>query len=197
MVPVEEATLEVLGHLLELGEIQQPVLIGQMLVFLVLVWSDSAAFTEIQQTDSLRAVSWSGAGNLWAIGGVHLIAAVFGGWLMDRGRFGLLAVLALLGLCGGFLLLKAGTLGGLDPTLLYVASVSLYSTALVAFTLVQGSVLSAVRRAGLVFAVAGWIGSAMGIGMVNDLGALPNVFWGIAWAVLFFGLCLTRKRVAV
>lgn len=173
------------------------VLIGQMLVFLVLVWLDSAAFTEIQQSAELKAVSWSGTVNLWAIGCVHFGAAVLGGWLMDRGRFAWLGVLTLLGLCGGFLLLKDGSLGGLDPTLLYVASVSLYSTALVAFALVQGSFLSAVRRAGLVFAVAGWMGSAMGIGMVNDLGALPNVFWGIAGAVLLCGLWLTRKRVAV
>jgi cytochrome c oxidase cbb3-type subunit 2 len=168
-----------------------------MLVFFVLVWSDSAAFTEIQQSAELKAISWSGTVNLWAIGCVHLGVAVLGGWLMDRGRFAWLAVLTLLGLCCGFLLLKDGSLGGLDPTLLYVASVSLYSTALVAFTLVQVSVLPAVLRAGLVFAVAGWIGSAMGIGMVNDLGSLPVVFWFVAALVLSFGLWLARKRVVV
>jgi hypothetical protein len=171
-------------------------LIGQMQVFLVLVWSDSAAFTEIQQSETLKAMSWSGAGNLWAIGCIHFLAAVCGGWLMDRGYFGILAVMALLGLFGGLFFLRNGSLGGLDPTLLYAASVSLYSTALVAFALVQASVLRAVLRAGIVFAVAGWIGSAMGIGMVNDLGALPDVFWVIAGVVLLMGLLLTRKRAA-
>lgn len=42
VVPVEEATLDVLGHLLELGEIQQPVLIAQMMDVLGVMTSLSA-----------------------------------------------------------------------------------------------------------------------------------------------------------
>ncbi|MFT7221940.1 MAG: DNA-binding FadR family transcriptional regulator [Candidatus Azotimanducaceae bacterium] len=42
VLPVEDATLDVLGHLLELGEIQQPVLIGQVMDVLGVMTSLSA-----------------------------------------------------------------------------------------------------------------------------------------------------------
>lgn len=169
---------------------------GQALIFLVLVWTDSAAFTQIQETPELKALTWSGARHLWMIGGMHFVAAVVGGWLMDQRRVALLAALAFGGICIGFMALQQGW-GGFAPTFLYAAGVSLYSTALVAFALVQASVYTAVLRAGAVFAVAGWIGSAMGIGMVNDLGGVPMLFWCVAAGVLVLGLYLEKRGEAV
>jgi cytochrome c oxidase cbb3-type subunit 2 len=170
--------------------------LGVVLIFFVLVWTDSAAFTRIQETPKLKALTWSGASHLWMIGGMHFVAAFVGGWLMDRGRLALLAVLSFLGLLIGFATLQQSW-GGFAPTLLYVAGVSLYSTALVAFALVKASVYAAVLRAGVVFAVAGWIGSAMGIGMANDLGRVPVAFWCVATCVLLLGIFLERRGEAV
>ena len=172
------------------------VLLGQVLVFLVLVWTDSAAFTQIQETEELKAVSWSGGAHLWAIAVVHFLAAVLGGALMDRGRSRLLYGLAFVGLMVGLLLLENHRLGFL-PVLLYATSVSFYSTALVAFALVQKCELRAVFCAGVVFAISGWIGSAMGVGMVNDLGHVPSCYWAVAAIVGVAGLLLLGRRVRV
>lgn len=51
VLPVEEATLEVLGYLLELGEIQQPELIGQMVDVMAVMTSLSARSAVAQGTD--------------------------------------------------------------------------------------------------------------------------------------------------
>ena len=52
VLPVEQATLEVLGYLLELGEIQRPELIGQMLEVLAVVTSLSARSAVAEATDA-------------------------------------------------------------------------------------------------------------------------------------------------
>lgn len=176
-----------------LGAAGRVELLGVVLVFLVLIATDSAAFTQIQQSAELKAASWSGAGQLWSIAAVHLIAAALGGWLMDLGAFRSLSVFTLAGLMLGFLLLQAERLG-LAPALLYAAAVSLYSTALVAFALVRGRGRSSVFCAGLVFGISGWIGSGLGIGMVNDLGGVPLVFWPIVGCLLALGLLLVSRR---
>lgn len=140
-----------------------------------LVWMDSAIFSVIQQTPALRAATWEGEATLWANAVVHLAAGVGAGWWIDQGwrRAPVLAALALLG--GGSALLAgdrfAWASGGL-----YVAGVSLYSVALVHFPASSG-------RAGvaaLVFAVAGWVGSAAGIGMGQDLHRIPGWFVALA-----------------
>lgn len=51
VLPVEEATLEVLGYLLELGEIQKPELIGQVLDVLAVMTSLSARSAVVEATD--------------------------------------------------------------------------------------------------------------------------------------------------
>ena len=50
-LPVEEATLEVLGYLLELGEIQKPELIGQVLDVLAVMTSLSARSAVAEASD--------------------------------------------------------------------------------------------------------------------------------------------------
>ena len=193
--PVHPAPEQVIG-VASSSRAMRKMLLGQVLVFLVLIWTDSAAFTQIQETADLKATSWSGGAHLWAIAAVHFIAAVLGGVLMDRGRSRLLYGLTFVGLMAGFLLLEHHRLGVL-PVLLYAASVSCYSTALVAFALIQASELRVVFSAGVVFAVSGWIGSAMGVGMVNDLGHVPSCFWAVAAAVGLSGLLLIGRRVHI
>lgn len=61
---------------------------GWTLIFLALVALDSAAFYLIQHTPALKAVTWSGAGQLWANAGIHLGAALLAGWALDRGWLG-------------------------------------------------------------------------------------------------------------
>ena len=171
-------------------------LAGVVLVFLVLIWSDSAAFTQIQESPDLKAASWSGAGALWSIGLVHLVTAVVGGWLMDHGRAGLIYVLALLGLAYGLQGLKMSQFG-LFPVWIYVGAVSLYSTALIAVALVDRTGLRPTVIAGVVFGISGWIGSAMGIGMVQDLGAVPCGYWMIAFFFMLTGLWLLKRKETV
>lgn len=167
-------------------------LFGFMLIFLVLIWSDSAAFTRIQSTSELKSISWSGSVNLWLIGSVHLLAAVLGGWLMDRRQSLWVYLAAFAGLMWGLILLEMHHFGIL-PTLLYASGVSLYSTALVAFAILTPRQGAPVWSAGIVFGISGWLGSAMGIGMAKDLGQVPPLFWGIAGVVLFSGLFLVRR----
>jgi len=168
---------------------------GWICIFMVLVWSDSAAFTCIQETPELKAASWSGDGQLWSIGIVHLIAAIFAGYLLDRGRLKWLFLLAFGGLLLGWLGLEHA-FAGVFPAWVYAAAVSLYSTALVGFALLRSRGLSPVLLAGGVFGVSGWGGSAMGIGMVNDLGRVPLLFWAVAAAFLLIGLYLMEGEVA-
>jgi len=157
-------------------------------VFLALVWMDSAAFYIIQHTAGLRAVTWGTPGLLWTNAGVHLGAALLAGVVLDRG--GRRVVVA-----GATVLLGLGSLALGDFVRLplpagwwYTAGVSLYSVALVEYPARAGGA----GRAALVFAVAGWIGSALGIGMAQDLHGVPAPFVAAAAVVIFAGLVRTR-----
>ena len=171
-------------------------LMGLVLVFLILIWSDSAAFTRIQETPDLKAASWSGAGALWSIGLLHFLAAIVGGWLMDCKFAGLLYVLALAGLAYGLYGLETNQ-SGLFPVWIYAGAVSLYSTALVAVALVDRKGLRPTLIAGVIFGISGWIGSAMGIGMVQDLGSVPRGYWIAASFFMLPGLWLLKRKETV
>jgi cytochrome c oxidase cbb3-type subunit 2 len=160
-----------------------------VLIFLVLIWMDSAAFRLIQTRPELIASSWSGNAALISIGIVHFAAAVLSGWLVDRGYFVtvvLIAALCLaLGYFGTHLHFPFHAAG-----LLYAAGVSFYSVPLVAILLRRTSPLEAVHGAGWLFAIAGWVGSALGIGMADDLGHIPTAFW-----ILSIGLLATLSLI--
>ncbi len=67
--------------------------------------------------------------------------------------------------------------------------VSLYSVALVAYPSLLSSATSTAQRgrqAGWIYAIAGWIGSALGIGMGQNLGHVPPAFVAVASAVVLF-----------
>lgn len=140
-------------------------------VFLALVWFDSAAFCIIQQTPGLREATWAGVSRLWGNAAVHLGAALLAGWWLDRGWQRGVAGLAWVALAAACLALGADRPGGVIG-FLYAGGVSLYSTALVCFAARDGRPWVAAA----VFAVAGWAGSALGIGMAQDLHRVPVGF---------------------
>ena len=148
--------------------------------FTALVWLDSAAFFIIQNSPVLKAGAWQGDAHLWRTGLLHLAAAMVSAWLLARRGFSITLGLALAALGAACFLL-------LDPArvpvaaFLYPIGVSLYSVALVAypsFLMTTGSQAVRARSAGYLYAIAGWIGSAMGIGMGQNLHHVPQIVCG-------------------
>ncbi|MBC2607121.1 hypothetical protein [Pelagicoccus albus] len=157
-----------------------------LVLFFFLVWLDSAAFYVIQETDSLKAAAWGTPNRLWGNGLFHLFFGVVSGVMIDRGRLIGVLTIAMLFLVGGSLWLTGGYrdvawLGAV----FYVSGVSLYSTGLVASIAKQGEMQGQwpmAKRAALLFALAGWVSSGMGIGMARDLGTIPYLFLLVALA---------------
>lgn len=154
--------------------------------FAALVWLDSAAFFIIQSTPALKAATWEGSLDLCAKGLVHLGAALACVWLLRRRGLSFV-------LCGSFLALGVACLLLLDPhrvvlaSIFYPVGVSLYSVALVAYPSLLSPAASTAergRQAGWLYAIAGWSGSAMGIGMGQNLGYVPPIFVLGAGAVI-------------
>jgi cytochrome c oxidase cbb3-type subunit 2 len=154
--------------------------------FTALVWLDSAAFFIIQKTPELKEGTWEGAVHLWSNGSLHLLAALAGAWCLRK--FGLSASLTL-----AFLALGSACLLLLNPSravaasIFYPIGVSLYSVALVAYPSLLAPVGSAAQRgrlAGWIYAIAGWGGSAMGIGMGQNLRHVPVMFVALAGACI-------------
>lgn len=148
-----------------------------VICFTALVWLDSAAFFIIQNTPALKAGTWEGTVHLWANGLLHLAAAVVSALLLRRGISTplTLAFLALAAAC----LLLLNPAGAILASVFYPVGVSLYSVALVAYPSLLAPSASAAergRQAGWIYAIAGWAGSAMGIGMGQNLGHVPPLF---------------------
>jgi cbb3-type cytochrome c oxidase subunit II len=168
---------------------QAPLSFSRVLIaFTALVWLDSAAFFIIQNTPALKARTWEGTVHLWINGFLHLLAAIASAWLLRRRGLTFVLCLAVLVLAiAGLLLLDPGRV--LLASGFYPIGVSLYSVALVAYPSMLAPASSSAdraRKAGLIYAVAGWFGSAMGIGMGQHLGQVPIVFVLLA-CVLVFG----------
>jgi cytochrome c oxidase cbb3-type subunit 2 len=172
--------------------------------FAALVWLDSAAFFIIQNTPTLKLGTWQGSFHLWTNGLLHLAAALICAWLLSRRGLPLVLSLSFLALGGACLLL-------LDPdrialaSVLYPIGVSFYSVALVGYPSLIAPKASAAERgrmAGWIYAIAGWFGSAMGIGMGQHLGHVPPAFVAGAGAVvllpwLFSALRKRAREVAL
>jgi cytochrome c oxidase cbb3-type subunit 2 len=150
---------------------------GAIALFTALVWMDSAAFFIIQHADDLKSGTW-GNELLWRNAAVHLSVAIGAGIWLARGGARSLPALA-------WALLAVAALAVNQETTrhfagwFYPAAVSLYSTALVAwpgwYSGVNGPRPAAWRAAWL-FAIAGWFGSANGIGMAQTLKTVPPMF---------------------
>jgi cbb3-type cytochrome oxidase cytochrome c subunit len=168
--------------------------------FTALVWLDSAAFFIIQNTSQLKAGTWQGTLHLWMNGILHLSAALVSAWLLSRKALAPVLTLAFVALGTACLLLRNP-----DQILLasafYPIGVSLYSVALVAYPALLAPAANEYERgkiAGWLYAVAGWTGSAMGIGMGQHLGQIPIAFVAAACAAVLLPqahkILLTRKR---
>lgn len=153
--------------------------------FLALVWLDSAAFAIIQESETLRQLTWAPGNIKLLLGAVHLVAALAAGWIVDRGGLLSLPFPAFVALALAALLLDR-LAPALAAGVLYAAGVSLYSVALV---LAPGARLDdglapPGQRAAQLYGVAGWIGSAAGVGMAQDLHRIPGAFLVAAGALL-------------
>lgn len=168
--------------------------------FLALVWLDSAAFFVIQQTGALKSLTWGASHSLWTNALVHLGAAICAGRALDRGLFRSTLAAAYMFLAIGVLSLRgsASLLSLSAPA--YCIGVSLYSTLLVAFPArypeSQPGTISMRWRAAWLYGVAGWIGSALGIGMAKDLNTVPTTFLIVAALGLTLSLAWHRLRMS-
>jgi cytochrome c oxidase cbb3-type subunit 2 len=166
-----------------------------LITFTALIWLDSAAFFIIQNTPALKAGTWQGNTHLWINGALHLIAALLSVQLLRRRGLATTLAAALLALAVACLLLHDPQ-RALLASLFYPIGVSLYSVALVAYpALLSGSSSSAQRgrRAGWMYAIGGWFGSAMGIGMGQNLGHIPPLFVLLA-AILILTPSVIKSR---
>ncbi len=154
--------------------------------FTALIWLDSAAFFIIQSSPALKSGTWEGASHLWRTGTLHLGAALGAVWLIGRRGLSTTLLCAFASLAAACLLLLHPASASI-AAFLYPTGVSLYSVALVAapaFLLRTSSRADRARKAGWIYALAGWIGSAMGIGMGQNLHRVPPSFVAAA-GILF------------
>lgn len=167
--------------------------IGILIVFLVLVWLDSAAFAIVQANPDLKAQTWGSAGQKWLQGSVHLVAAVGAGALLDAGVGFAIPMASWVLFALAFPLLEGG--GSTIAGPLYAIGISLYSTALVVMPTRDRAASPSPRwRAGLLYGIAGWLGSALGVGMAQDLGRIPGSFLAATGVVLATVLALRLPR---
>lgn len=156
-----------------------------LLLFTALVWLDSAAFFIIQHVPDFKAGTW-GDGSLWRNAVVHLAAAIAAGWWLKKDGARILPAAAWLILAVAAMAVNHDALRPLCGWL-YPAAVSLYSTALVAWPAWFSGAKDQRAigwRAAWLYAVAGWFGSANGIGMAQSLQRVPQGF------IIIAGLCV-------
>lgn len=167
-----------------------------VVVFLGLVWLDSACFSILESTPILNRFSWGTSNLQWRNGLIHFVAACAGGWWLDRGGFRALLGLSFVLLAGSAAMLGGDGAGARAAGWLYPVGVSLYSAALV---FAPGGVpgarsgTTAAWRAAVLYAVAGWFGSAMGIGMARNLHSVPSGFLVASSGIV--ALCLLFPRL--
>ena len=165
---------------------------GWVAVFFALVWLDSTAFYVIQHTPVLKGGTWGSDAQLYLNAIVHAAAALLAGLMLDRRLVGATVLIA------AGLLVTAGVLLGVGPgafatgAFCYATGVSFYSTALIFYPARSGRA----GLAALVYAVAGWGGSALGIGLAKNLTAVP--VWSLAaTGVLILGGLVGRHWLSL
>jgi cbb3-type cytochrome oxidase cytochrome c subunit len=187
LVPGKTSTLPIAG-----SASTRHGMVAVIAAFTALVWLDSAAFFIIQHERDLKSATW-GEPLLWRNAAVHVAVAVVAGLTLRRGLPMLLAI--------AWAILAAAAFAVNDPATrglagwIYPAGVSLYSTALVAwpgFFSLDADPRAISHRAAWLYAVAGWFGSANGIGMVRSLHHVPAAFVIIAGLVVLGTLFLRR-----
>ncbi len=165
------------------------------IAFLLLVGLDAAAFAVLHGAPALAAVSWDGGAWTLVQGIVHFAAAFAAGLWLERGRWKV-ALLATWGLFAlAFPILAAGGPSARAGAWLYAIGIAIYSTALVAFpALAEPAAGRPGWRAGVLYGISGWVGSALGVGMAQDLGRVPTTAVLGAGALLVGTFALVRGR---
>ena len=161
-------------------------------IFLALVWLDAAGFYILQHTPKLREETWSGAWPLFGNALTHLVGAVLAGLALNARRPGATVLVAMTALGFADILINRGGSNFAAARVLYTMGVSAYSATLVFYPALRGRPWVA---AGL-FALAGWGGSALGIGMVQDLHAIPAWFIGLAGVAVGAALLVRWRMIA-
>lgn len=167
---------------------------GAVAIFTALVWMDSAAFFIIQHSADLKSGTW-GEPMLWRNALVHLSMACVAGIWLARGGARFLPVTAWVVLAVAALAVNADDTRGIAGWF-YPAGVSFYSAALVAWPgwfAGANDTRSAAWRAAWLFAIAGWFGSANGIGMAETLERVPPVFVAGAGVLVVAVMLLTYR----
>lgn len=162
-----------------------------VMLFTALVWMDSAAFFIIQHAQDLKSGTWGDA-LLWRNAALHLGFAILSGWWLKRGTARAVPVVAWVILAVAALWVNEASTRWAAGWL-YPSAVSLYSVALVVwpgwFCGATDS-KSAAWKAAWLFAIAGWFGSANGIGMAETLHHVPTAFVVISAVVVLASLVL-------
>lgn len=161
-------------------------------LFLLLVWLDSACFAIIQDNDVMRKATWGRDADLVANAAVHLAMALVTGLYATQRSIRFWLGGALTSLAAAAFLLEAGGRAATWAHLPYAAGVSVYSTLLVAWLPLHGGVFVS-RNAAFLYAIAGWAGSALGIGMAQDLSQIPVAFVVTALALFVAGLIVLTR----
>jgi cytochrome c oxidase cbb3-type subunit 2 len=166
--------------------------------FAGIVALDACAFAVIQATPAWKAVTWGGSARTLLQGSSHLVAAIAAGAALDAGALAGL----LLGTWGAFALAFGWLLSGSPLAAiagpLYAAGISTYSTALVFAPSFAPRGESPALRAALLFGLAGWVGSAAGVGAAQDLGTIPLVLEAVAGGLaLIAALAASGLRASV
>lgn len=156
-------------------------------VFLGLVWLDSAGFYVVQHTPALRAATWGSPALLLQNAATHLAGALAAGWALQRGRVAVTLVAATLALMAADGLIASGDsllLAAVSP--LYTIGVSAYSVSLVYAASVDGAALFCA----CLYGVSGWMGSALGIGLVAHAHTIPGWLALVAGGVIAAALAV-------
>lgn len=169
--------------------------VSVLLSFLVLIWLDSAAFAVIQETLELESRTWAGAERQWLLGAVHAAAAVAAGFALARGAFRSLLLTAFALFTLAFTVLQNLGTWAVITGPIYAIGISFYSTALVAYAAAGDGTRGLAKRwrAAWIFGVGGWVGSALGVGMAQDLHRIPTLFLVVTGAVLLGSFVLARR----
>ena len=158
-------------------------------IFLALVALAAATAHIILHTPVLQAGGWSGWVNLGSAALVSLVVAIFAGRALDHGWLGGRQAVAFALLAGAVVLLDVRWRVFLPARLGYTAGVSIYSTALVYYAARSGRPL----LVGVLFAVAGWGGSLLGLGLAQGLTQVPYSFLVSAGLVIAVALGLRAR----
>jgi cytochrome c oxidase cbb3-type subunit 2 len=181
----------------EAGDYSKAGIAAWVVLFLALVCFDSALFTFIQGNAELKQSLWLQGGRPWMIAGLHLVTAVAAGWLLDFNWLGRTVACAAGALAGAGFWLIDRRAGGSVASLVYVTSVSIYSTALVFYPARSARP----GLAALLYAVAGWVGSALGIACAESRTDLPVMLLPNITGLLALGLAgryfASRRRGAM